>query len=136
MRRHVATFVGVMMSSGINAQDNEFSVPLELAPVSQWSEGFTNKESEQFRERYSASDYVLGNDLTAFAYLNITEVITTMMVYREGPVALLESRSMPQIGRTIARTKLGAITLDEAVVDERSRIQGIAVAHKGQLALM
>ena len=40
---------------------------------------------------------------------------------------------MPKIGDVVATTELGTMTLKEAIADPRSRLQAIAVVHKGKI---
>ena len=49
------------------APKSEYTIPAELTPVSKWAKGFTAAEAEECRLAYSAADYVVGNDITAFA---------------------------------------------------------------------
>ena len=115
-------------------KDSVYSIPAELTPVSKWANGFTADGADKYRLAYSAADYVVGNDITAFAFLNISEVLPVMVIPRgEGQVARLDSRPMPRIADVVATTDLGTMPLSKAMADPRSRMQAIAVLHKGQI---
>lgn len=108
-----------------------YAIPEGLEPVSIWQNGFSATEAERFRTDYSATDFWAGTDRTVFTYLNLSEVLNTMTVARDGPVSELEEARMDAIGEVAATTQLGTMTLNDALADPRSRIQGIAVVHKG-----
>lgn len=110
-----------------------YTVPKELTPVSKWANGFTAKQAEHYRTTYSAPDIFAGNDITAFAYLNLSEVVTTAVIRRGGPISMLKVMNMPQIGDVVATTDLGTMKLKDAIADFRSRLQAIAVVHKGKI---
>lgn len=110
-----------------------YTVPKELTSVSKWASGFTAKQAEHYRTAYSAPDIFAGNDITAFAYLNLSEVVTTAVIRRSGPISELKVRKMPRIGDVVATTDLGTMKLKDAIADPRSRLQAIAVVHKGKI---
>ncbi len=126
--------ISVLSNAAAESYKNkEYSVPTTLTRVSQWKDGFSAEEAAKYRSGYSAIDFAMGNDTTAFTYLNLTEILTTMMVNRSGPIAVLSEDAMPAIGNTTAKTKLGYMSLDEALSDPRSRVQAIMIAHKGKI---
>lgn len=110
-----------------------YTVPDELTPVSKWADGFTAEQAEHYRTAYSAPDIFIGNDTTAFAYLNLSEVVPTALIRRGGSISELKVKMMPEIGDVVATTDLGTMTLEEAIADPRSRLQAIAVLHKGKI---
>ena len=114
------------------AQDS-YSIPDDLTPVSEWADGFTAQESQRFRTAYQAPDFFAGNDVSAYAFLHLSEVIPTTVVARDGQVSVLTSAPMPEIGDVTATTQLGTMPLAEAIADPRSRLQAIAVMHEGRL---
>ena len=124
---------GDALSEEASKSQKEFSIPAELTPVSEWAHGFTAKQAEHYRTTYSAPDIFAGNDITAFAYLNLSEVVPTALIRRGGPISELKVEKMPEIGDVVATTDLGTIRLKEAIADPRSRLQAIAVAHKGKI---
>ncbi|MDC7235016.1 MAG: serine hydrolase, partial [Spirochaetales bacterium] len=96
-------------------------------------DGFSAAEAEYFRNSYTASDFIIGNDVTAYTYLNISEILTTMIISRAGTVAELSRGEDPGIERVVAKTDLGTLPLSEALADPRSRMQGMIVMHKGEI---
>ena len=110
-----------------------YTVPNDLTPVSNWVQGFTAKQAEHYRTVYTAPDIFIGNDTTAFAYLNLSEVVPTAVIRRGGPISELKIEKMPEIGDVVATTDLGTMKLKEAMADPRSRLQAIAVLHKGKI---
>ncbi|MDC7239978.1 MAG: serine hydrolase [Spirochaetales bacterium] len=110
-----------------------YTVPEDLTPVSSWSEGFTAEEAEYFRNAYSAGDFIAGNDTTAYANMNITEILTTAVVARAGAVSELEVTEDPGVEGVIAKTDLGTMPLADAMTDPRSRMQGMIVVHQGRI---
>lgn len=120
------------MSSFVSAQE-AYTIPADVTPVSAWKDGFTSDQAIEFRKGYQASDTFFGNDKSAFVYLNLSEVIPTMTVLRDGPVSELSSDPMPEIAGVVATTELGTMSLAEASADPRSRLQAYAVIHKGKI---
>lgn len=119
-------------SFGVMAAE-PYTVPKELTPVSKWVNGFTAKQAVHYRTAYSAPDIFAGNDVTAFSYLNLSEVVTTAIIRRGGPISELKVKKMPKIGEVVATTDLGIMKLKDAIADPRSRLQAIAVVHKGKI---
>lgn len=118
----------------ISSTSTTYTIPDSLTPVSKWSNGFTLKEADRLREAYNAADYISGNDITAFAWLNLSEVVPTMMITRgANQVANLKRELLPKIADVVATTKLGTMTLANALLDPRSRMQAIMVLHKGKI---
>ena len=115
-------------------KDSGYSIPAELTPVSKWKNGFTADEAESFRKAWSAAEFSKGSDITAFAYLNISEVLPTVLIGRgPGPVSELKSDPMPHIADVVATTDLGTMPLSKAMADPRSRMQALMVLHKGKI---
>ena len=144
MRRRVtarlliaAGLLAAALSGSVVAEDTSrtvYSVPAELTPVSTWKDGFTADEAKKFRKEYHAADFATGNDIAAFAYLNITEVLPNVLIARgSGPVSDLKSAPMPRIADVISTTDLGTMPLSSAMADPRSRMQAFMVIHKGNI---
>ena len=111
-----------------------YKIPDDLTPVSKWANGFTAVEAEKFRKAWNAAEFSKGSDMTAFAYLNISEIIPTTLIGRgPGPVSELKSDPMPQIADVVATTDLGTMPLSKAMADPRSRMQAFMVLHKGKI---
>ena len=130
-------FLALLVSLGTGglarAQD-AYTIPDDLTPVSEWADGFTADEAEAFRKAYSAAEFSKGSDITAFAYLNIAEVLPNALISRgPGQVSELETDPMPQIADVVATTDLGTMPLSAAMADPRSRMQGFLVLHEGRI---
>ena len=130
----ITLFVFALLGTafGVMAAEPQ-TVPDNLTPVSKWVDGFTAKQAEHYRTTYSAPDIFIGNDITAFAYLNLSEVVQTALIRRGGPISELKVTKMPEIGDVVATTDLGTMKLKEAITDPRSRLQAFAVVHKGKI---
>ena len=133
------TLCFALQGNSLPAQENQkkvstYSIPAELTPVSKWAKGFTADEAENFRKAWNAAEFSKGSDLTAFAYLNISEVLPTVLIGRgSGPVSALKSDPMPRIADVVATTDLGTMPLSKAMADPRSRMQAFMVLHKGKI---
>ena len=129
----VAAVIAAAMGSAVAGEGGAYTVPDSYTPVNVWSEGISADQARAYRNEYRASDYASGNDRGTFAYLNINEVITSAALSRQGKVAMLEQSTLPRISQTVATTRLGSMPLGEAMADQRSRMQAIAVVHRGKL---
>ena len=130
----LASLALVMLSVVPASAQSTYTIPDDLTPVSEWADGFTAAEAEKFRKAYGAADFSKGNDITAFAYLNITEVLPNVLIGRgPGPVSELKSDPMPEIADVVATTDLGTMPLSEAMADPRSRMQAFMVLHEGKI---
>lgn len=131
-----ASLLSIVFLSFIAVQlraQTSYMVPDELTPVSKWAHGFTAEQAEHYRTTYSAPDIFIGNDTTAFAYLNLSEVVPTALIRRGGPISELNVKTMPEIGDVVATTDLGTMKLKEAMADPRSRLQALGVLHQGNI---
>lgn len=137
MRPARLTVIALLGSIGAGAAavaQDAYTIPDDLTPVSEWADGFTANEAEKFRKAWDASEFSKGSDITSFAYLNISEVIPTVLIGRgPGPVSELESNPMPQIAEVVATTDLGTMPLAGAMADPRSRMQGFMVLNEGKI---
>jgi CubicO group peptidase (beta-lactamase class C family) len=113
--------------------EESYTIPDGLQSVTTWRNGFASQDAERFRTNYRAKDFWTGADATVFTYLNLPEVLNTMSVARDGPVAVLKRRPMEAVADVTATTQLGTMPLREAIADPRSRLQAMAVLHKGEI---
>ena len=108
MLKQTAFLSGLFLSvfvSQVSAQTT-YTIPDELTPVSKWAQGFTAEEAEKFRKAYQAPDYPSGNDRTVFAYLNLSEILPTMIISRGGQASSFETSPIPEIADVVATTLL------------------------------
>lgn len=119
--------------SPIATSQDTYTIPKDIRPVSDWSDGFTADEAEAFRQAYVASDIFAGNDRSAFAFLNLSEVVPTGIVQRSGMVAPLERAPIDGVTEVVAASEFGRMSLGELIDDPRSRIQAWMVLHDGKV---
>ncbi len=129
----VAAASGNTTPPGPAGSDSGYVIPEDISPVSRWAGGFSTHDANRLRRAYSAVDFLSGNDVTAFAYLNLSEVLNTMPVVRGGDVAHLARNPMAQVAEIETVTDLGRMTLGEALDDPRSRLQAFMVVYKGEV---
>ncbi|MCE8517153.1 serine hydrolase [Ruegeria pomeroyi] len=127
-----ALFLIVGVGGTAVAQD-AYPIPDDLTPVSEWADGFSAEDSRRFIENYNAKSFVIGDDIGTYGFLNLSEVLPVSKVFRQGDVADLEVDIDPSIGTFKVDGPLGNLTLEEAMADERSRMQGIIVLKQGKI---
>ena len=127
--------LSVALASFVSA--SEYTVPSAeegFSPVSKWTKTIEASEAARYRANFSNEHWSQGDDIGAYAYLHFDEVMSTASLNRRGAIAEWEYDLTPEIANTTAKTKLGEITLAEAMADERSRLQAYMVIHKGKVA--
>ena len=112
-----------------------YQLPDSFDAITKWSSPLDGKRAQYYRNKYRAHDYASGNDIGTYAYLNINQVITTVSVARSGDIAALTPDPKPHLLSTTAKTKLGELSLEDAINDPRSRLQGMIIAHKGKISM-
>lgn len=127
-----AAGIAALTGAALSAQE-AYTIPDDLTPVSEWRSGFSAEQAEAFRQSYQASDIFTGNDRTAFAFLNLSEVVPTGVVPRGGPIAPLERAPMEGVEDIVASSELGEMPLGALMADPRSRVQALAVIHEGKV---
>ena len=131
-----ASLVAVLLSGAAFAEEaakSEYTLPTDLTPVSEWKNGFTAEQAKKFIEGYNAKSFVVGDDIGTYGFLNLSEVLPVSKVFRKGDVANLEVAIDESIGKIKADGPLGNLTLEEAMNDKRSRMQGIIVLKQGKI---
>jgi CubicO group peptidase (beta-lactamase class C family) len=128
-----AAATGTGKPTGSTALESDYAVPADITPVFSWADGFSTQDANRLRRAYSAVDFISGNDVTAFAYLNLSEVLNTMTVARGGAVADLVRDPIPEIAAVETATDLGSKTLGAVLQDPRSRLQALMVVHQGKV---
>ena len=127
-----------LQSTSLLAQENQrkesgYSIPSGLTPVWKWKNGYSDEETLYFRRAYTGEDAQKQNDVGSYVATHLSEVLPTAVIYRNGPVAVLKSAPMPEIGNVVATTALGTMTLNQMLQDPRSRLKAIVVVHRGKL---
>lgn len=113
--------------------------PAPLLPVAVAKDGFDAEESYAYRSLFS-HDRILHPvegfriaDENVYYNLHWDDVMPVNVVRRSGPIRELPYAPDDRVGQVRAGSRLGELTLDELVVDERSRIQGFIVVHEGNI---
>jgi CubicO group peptidase (beta-lactamase class C family) len=75
---------------------------------------------------------VNGRDM-AWNNKNLNRIFPTVNVYRDGPVRMLESRPMPQIGEYPVDTPAGPIQFARFLSGESSTCLGLVIVHRGKI---
>lgn len=139
VRRFAGTAVAAVLVAVLSSAGHAQTSGAEARrPVSAARDGHTLEESLRHRAGY-AFDRILvpegfgTGDANVYYYLHWEDVRPVNIVRRAGPVLALPSRPDPRIGRIRADTPMGSISLDELAVDERSRLQGFIVVHRGRI---
>lgn len=105
----------------------------DLLPVAIAKDGFTPAQATGLLGRFANQEAMQGGDVSLFGFLNFPEVQKTAIVARTGPVVALENAIDPTLGKVRVNGHLGEMSLDEYLVDPRSRVQGIAAVHRGRI---
>lgn len=124
---------GASSSESASKSDKEYTIPADVNPVWTWKKGYSDEETIYYRRAYTGEAAQEAGDIGSYAARNLSEVLPTAIIHRDGPVAMLESAPMPEIANVVATTDLGTMTLGEMMKDPRSRMKAIAVVHKGKL---
>jgi CubicO group peptidase (beta-lactamase class C family) len=98
----------------------------EFAP----RQGYTHEQELKLFPKFDKKTWNMDGDydFSRFAYLNTSQFFPLAVIHRAGQVAELESALNPEIGKTIAKTAAGEMTLDQWTSDH---LDGILVIHKG-----
>ncbi|WP_029063649.1 serine hydrolase domain-containing protein [Labrenzia sp. DG1229] len=110
-----------------------YTIPDSLTDLKTWRNGYSAEEATNFREEFDASSLTEAGDVGAFAMANLSDVLRTAQLYRNGDVIDFSRNPMPEIADVSLSTALGTQTLRETLDDPRARIRAFAVVHKGEL---
>lgn len=114
-------------------QRSDYTIPEDLVHVNEGQNGFSAMQSRLYRQAYQGDTLTTSGNAGSYAASRLSENLPTAIVHRYGQVSELDSRPMPEIGDVKATTILGSMTLNQMMMDERSRFKAIAVVHKGKL---
>lgn len=129
----VILFANPCFAQKTDTSKSNYSIPEELKPVWTWKDGYSARESQQYRKLNRADSLINADNVGNYSASRLSEIIPTAIIHRHGPVSELEPAAMPEIADVAATTKLGAMTLREMMDDPRSRLKAMAVVHKGKL---
>lgn len=115
-------------------QSNENLKVTQPLKVSDVRNGFTPQQAKELSAQFSnVVTAVSGGDASLFGLLNWSEVAKTIVIARQGQVAELKAESNPMIGQVRFESSDGNLTLDEYLENEKSRVQGFIVVHRGKI---
>ncbi len=98
--------------------------------------GFSVDEAYALQRDYVAAKTALGEEQALYMYLNMAQFFPHQVVARAGAVRelpLVESGISREIGALEVTSPLGRLSLEQMLVDPRSRVQGYIVLHEGRI---
>ena len=75
---------------------------------------------------------VNGTDM-AWNNKNLHQILTTVNVYRSGPVSALDYNSVSNINDTEVNTPVGLMNFETFIHHDESTVMGVVIAHKGKI---
>lgn len=102
-------------------------------PVSKVLTGYSNVENQTMCESYAYATALIGGDVSLFASTRMASFFHTAIVPPRRASTPLPNEINPAIGKVIAETSCGKLSLDDFIANLESRIQGFVVAHKGKV---
>jgi hypothetical protein len=115
------------------AQGSPASSGDALLPVSASKRGFTPSQAREFLGKWGNATGMAGGDVSLFGFLNFSEVQPCSVIPREGAVVMLDAAPDASLGRIRVKSEFGDLTLDEYLIDTRTRAQGIVVVRQGRI---
>ena len=125
--------ISISFAEDSNTQRSDYTIPDHLNSVSEGKDGFSAEQSRSYRQSYQDDTMITAGNAGNYAASRLSENLSTAIVHRYGQVAEFEYSLMPEIGDVKATTILGTMSLNEMMMDERSRFKAIAVVHKGKI---
>lgn len=133
-KRTLGLLLGTLItSSAIAYNDHTYTLPQEITPIWAGADGFSAKEAKAFRAAFSPIDFQTANNIGAYASSNMSEFLPMSIVARNGQVNELVVQENAAIGDVKYTSDLGELTVNEMLADERSRMKGMVVVHKGEI---
>lgn len=102
-------------------------------PVTKVLAGYSSDEHQTLCESYSYTTALIGGDVSLFASTRMATFFHTAIVPPRRASTSLPSEINPEIGKVVAETAYGKLSLDDFIASPQSRIQGFVVAHKGKV---
>lgn len=102
-------------------------------PVSKVITGYTLEEAETAAAAVSLQTMLQGGDISLFGNTRIAEFFHTTVIPRRAPFRDLPSEIDPAVGRIMAETSYGKLSLDDFLVSPKSFAQGFIVVHHGKV---
>lgn len=102
-------------------------------PVTKQLTGYSNAECQIMFKNYSYSTALIGGDISLFASTRMASFFHTAIVPpRKIYVPLLSELNLA-VGKVMAETACGKLSLNDFIASPKSRIQALIVAHKGKV---
>lgn len=111
----------------------EKSATVSRQPVSKVLAGYSKAEYQTMFNTYSYSTALIGGDVSLFANTRMSLFFDTAIVPPRKTSNPLPSEPNPAIGKIVAQTSYGKMSLDDYVSGPDSFVQGFIVAHKGKV---
>ena len=125
----------LMLGAGVVAPLSHAEVSTKTVwPVSVATEGFSSDQRAQVLNQYAPAKLAAGENQALYSYLHMAEFFPHHILARSGKIKELRSNTVPNLGEVKAETALGEISLNELLVHPSSRVQGILILHKGNVA--
>jgi CubicO group peptidase (beta-lactamase class C family) len=126
---------GLMLSFGCTSKTElqEKYVKKELSPVSAFTEGVTAEDARDFRNTYRSNNFITGDNVGAYSFLNLPEVTNTGTIYRDGQVAMLDENIDLSLLQTMTDTDAGKQTFEELLNHKDARMQGVLIINNGEV---
>lgn len=102
-------------------------------PVSKELAGYSNAEYQTLFQNYGYSTALIGGDVSLFASTRMSSLFHTAIVPPRRRANSLLTELNPAVGKVVAETACGQLSLDDFVKTPKSRIQAFIVAHKGKV---
>lgn len=102
-------------------------------PVSKALAGYSHAECQEMLKNYSYSTALIGGDVSLFASTRMATFFHTAIVPPRKAYVPLLSELNSAVGKIIADTACGKLSLDDFIASPQSRIQAFVVAHKGKV---
>lgn len=102
-------------------------------PVSKVITGYTLEEAEAMEAAVSLQTMLKGGDISLFANTRLAEFFHTTVIPRRAPFRDLASQINPAVGKVMAETSYGNLSLDDFLASPRSFVQGFIVVHHGKV---
>lgn len=102
-------------------------------PVSKAIAGYNLEEATSTAAQFSEKTGLVGGDVSLFAVPRIAEFFHTAILPRRAPYRELPTAINPAVGKVVAETSYGKLSLDDFLTSPKSFAQGFIVVHHGKV---
>lgn len=107
--------------------------PTSRQPVTKELAGYSNAEYQAMFKNFSYETVLIGGDVSLFANTRMSSFLNTAIVPPRKVSAPLPIEPNPALGKIVAETTYGKMSLDDFITSPKSFIQAFIVAHKGKI---